>query len=185
MKITDGEKLILYLLCDIKDKLDITTELDTDFIKNAIGYNHLWGIEWKYPGIPFEESELPNEVKDVLNILEMWSIIEFSVKNLSETEKQKIEVSAIPFGKDPKFRGFDGNNESEYLSIASFLINDLDRFVEFKGRYLNSHMPVLASYFRMLKIYENYKQINSLFQKLPTETLIEILKAQIHPSNRD
>jgi uncharacterized protein YfbU (UPF0304 family) len=65
-----------------------------------------------------------------------------------------LEVDAKPFGKDPQFRGFDGNNESEYMSVASFLINDLERFEEFKGRSMNSHMPSIETYRRMLSAFE-------------------------------
>lgn len=178
MKLSDGEKLILYLLCDIKERLNIKTELDTDFLKNAIENNHLWGITWKYPGIPLQEEELPKEVVEVLNILEMWTSIEYSFSQLSNEDKQSLEKVAYPFGTNPKFNGFDGNNESEYLSIANFLINELDRFIDFKGRYLNSHIPVLNPYTRMYKKYAEFKKKYPFTQQIPFDNLTEILKEQ-------
>ena len=36
------------------------------------------------------------------------------------------------------FDGFDGNNDRHY-GLASFLVQDMGRFEEFKGRPLNSH----------------------------------------------
>ncbi|TOL43317.1 hypothetical protein CGH98_23025, partial [Vibrio parahaemolyticus] len=73
----------------------------------------------------------------------MWSFIEHSYAQLSDEEKVHLEEAAKPFGKDPKFPGFDGNNESSYMGIASFIVNDLERFEEFKGRNFNSHCPSL------------------------------------------
>ena len=141
MKITDGEKLILLMLSELYDKLEVNGEVEPDFIRSAIFSNNTWSIPWKYVGIPFEEQETPEIVKEVLDILDMWSMIERSYANLSEASKQFVDKEAAPFGKDPMFRGFDGNNESEYLGTASFLVNDLDRFEEFKGRDFNSHCP--------------------------------------------
>ena len=51
------------------------------------------------------------------------------------------------------FAGFDGNNESELYSIATFLINDMGRFTKFKGRELNSHTHTRERYRRMLSVF--------------------------------
>jgi len=40
----------------------------------------------------------------------------------------RIRIEAELFGEHVVFTGFDGNNEGEYMSIARFLINELDRF---------------------------------------------------------
>lgn len=80
-------------------------------------------------------------VKDVVNILTMWSSIENSYEKLSLEDKEIVQIEATPFGKHVKFDGFDGNNECSHFSIASFLIDHLNRFSNFKGRDLNSHTP--------------------------------------------
>lgn len=183
MKITDGEKLVLLMLAELYDNLNVEGEIEPDFIRSAIFGDKTWSIPWKYSGIPFEDQEPPEIVKEVLDILEMWSVIEYSYNQLSEEEKQMVEKEAEPFGKDPKFKGFDGNNEIDHMSTASFLINDLERYEEFKDRYLNSHAPTLDAYHRMLVVFkENQKNID--YFPLNNEEIINILKEKTHPDHR-
>jgi uncharacterized protein YfbU (UPF0304 family) len=184
VKISDGEKLILLMLSELYEKVGINGEIDPEFIKSAIFRDHLWGIPWKYSGIPFEDRETPAIVKEVVDVLDMWSFIEDRYQDLSDEDKSELAISAAPFGTDPKFRGFDGNNESEYMSVASFLINDLDRFELFKGRSMNSHMPSVDTYQRMLTVFEPMRRTLGFSRRLSVSDLSAILKAQIHPANK-
>jgi len=183
VKISDGEKLILLMLSEVYEEMHIEGEIEPGFIRSAIFRDQLWGIPWKYSGIPFDDQETPEIVKEVVDILAMWSFIEYRYQELSDVEKSQLADDAAPFGKEPKFRGFDGNNESEYMSIASFLINDLDRFGEFKGRSMNSHMPSIETYRRMLSTFEPMRR-NLMSGRLPLSNLSVILKEMIHPENR-
>lgn len=184
MNISDGEKLILLMLSELYDKLEVDGEIEPDFIRSAIYSDKMWSIPWKYSGIPFEEQETPEIVKEVLDILDMWSFIERSYGELSEKEKEFVEKEAVPFGKDPRFPGFDGNNETEYMGTASFLVNELDRFEEFKGRYFNSHCPSVESYKRMLTVYKTIMQKQD-YQLLSAQNIVNILLERVHPENRD
>ncbi|MBC8080898.1 MAG: YfbU family protein [Gorillibacterium sp.] len=183
MKITDGEKLILLMLSELYDKLGVDGEIEPDFIRSAIFSDKSWSIPWKYSGIPFENQETPEIVKEVLDILDMWSFIEYSYRELSEEDKAYVEKEAAPFGKDPRFRGFDGNNETDYMGTASFVVNQLNRFEEFKGRNFNSHCPSVDGYHRMLSVFEGIKN-NIYVESLNAEQLVRILKEKIHPENR-
>src|SRR5688572_7612554 len=107
MKISDGEKLIILMLTELYKKLELEDEIDPDFIRSAIFSDNLWSIPWKYPGIPFADQDTPEVVKEVLDILDMWSLIEHRYERLSKEEKAKLEQGAGAFGKEPKFRGFD------------------------------------------------------------------------------
>jgi uncharacterized protein len=82
--------------------------------------------------------------------------MEEAFEAMKKDERTRLAKEAEPFGKNIKFPGFDGNNESEHLSIARFLIEDLERFSRFREgrRDLNSRFPTLESYGRMLKIFE-------------------------------
>jgi uncharacterized protein YfbU (UPF0304 family) len=83
----------------------------------------------------------------------MWSFLESSYARLGGDDKARIADEAGVWGKHVTFLGFDGNNESEHRSIALFLVRDMDRFSDFKGRDLNSHMPLLDAYRRMLRMF--------------------------------
>lgn len=184
MKITDGEKLILLMLSELYEQREVEGEIDPDFIKSAIFSENLWGIPWKYSGIPFESQESPALVKEVVDILDMWSFIENAYEELSVEEKKKLEKDAEPFGKNPMFSGFDGNNETEHMSIARFLINDLDRFQEFKDRSLNAHMPTLETHHRMLSVFEGIRRTLTS-GSLSIEQLTTVLRERIHPEHRN
>ena|SRR5260221_10633672 len=179
MKLTNAEKLILIMLSEIYEKLGIgsDTEIDPKFVKSAIFSNNTWGLPWKYSGIPFDGSELtPTEVTEVVSYLDMWSFIEAAYKKLDARGKDALEEKAGALAKHVQFRGFDGNNESEYMSIARFMIDDLERFESFKGRDLNSHMPSVGSYRRMYQVFEPIRR-TLIDRELNVDELAAVLKA--------
>jgi uncharacterized protein YfbU (UPF0304 family) len=184
MKLTDGEKLIILMLADLYEKLRIDGETDPDFLRSAIFNNHLWGIRWKYSGIPFEPAEDPTVVREVVDILEMWSFMEFAYAEKNEEQKRRLAELAKPFRDDPRFTGFDGNNESEYMSAALFLVNQLDRFQNFKGRDLNCHHPSLAAHRRMLAVFESLRA-SLAYETLSVEQLAKLLNERIDPRHRE
>jgi uncharacterized protein len=99
MKLTDGEKLILVMLTEIFGKLGIEGKTDPKFVQSAIFNDMLWGLNWKYSGIPFEKTENPPAVSDVLRILDMWRFIEQSYEKLSPEDKTRVEIEASPLGE--------------------------------------------------------------------------------------
>jgi uncharacterized protein YfbU (UPF0304 family) len=163
--------------------LGIENGVDPKFVQSAIYSGNTWGLTWKFPGIFHNGGDTPAIVKDVVDILAMWSDIESAYQSLSSEDKARIETEVEPLGRDVQFRGFDGNNESEHFGIALFLVNDLERFSELKGRDLNSHMPSLGMYRRMLATYTPLRSSLSYSPLTPSQ-LIQILKEQIHPSRR-
>lgn len=185
MKISDGEKLIILMLSELYEKLGVEGEIEPDFIKTAIYSDQLWGIKWKYSGIPFEESDDPSIVKEVVDILDMWSFVERAFKELDAEEKIKLKADGAPFGDDPKFRGFDGNNETEYMGTAMFLVNELERFQEFQGRSFNSHSPSIDMHRRMLAEFEPIRRTLGHGRPMSLDDLTVILKAIIHPSRKE
>lgn len=184
MKLSDGEKIIILMLTELHEKLQVNGETEPDFLRSAIFNDHLWGIRWKYSGIPFEHSEDPPIVKEVVDILDMWSFIEHGYARLSEKDRQQLAVDAEPFGENPRFSGFDGNNESEHMSVAMFLVNQLDRFQDFKGRSFNCHHPSLQSHRRMLAAFEPIRA-SLADASLSVRQLTEIINARKHPDLRN
>ena len=174
MKLSDGEKLMLIMLCDIQEAQGINTSVNPEFVKSAIYYNCTWGLPWEYPGIPFEDTTTPSTVNNVVNILQMWTIIETSFASLTAAEKKKVENKAQPFGSNPRFTGFEQNSESEEYHIVLFLINHLNRFLNFKGRDLNSSIPLGGRYRRMYEVYEPMMS-NLGIESLSADGIIEIL----------
>lgn len=183
MTLSDGDKLVLLMLCELYEKLGIVGEVDPEFIKSAIFNDQIWAIRWKYPGIPFDESEDPEVVKEVLDILDMWSYIESSYNKLPTEERERLEGEHKNAGERLKFSGFDGNNESEYMGTAMFIVNDLDRFAWFRGRSFNCHHPSLQMHRRMLGVCKPIQKQRQ-YELMSVGDLLQILNARTHPSNR-
>jgi uncharacterized protein len=176
---SDGEKLITLMLCEIYKHMKLKSEIDPNFVEATIHRGHLWALGWEYSGI-FHGDEPDNATRtEVIQILEMWCFIERGYGKLSKKDKVRIETEADPFGKHVSFGGFDGNYEAGHLGIASFLINNLNRFSEFKGRDLNSHCPSLDAYRRMLKVFEPLRH-NLIGQELDASQITDILNMRKH-----
>lgn len=152
--ISDGEKLILMMLRDVYKHHKVTGDIDPDFIQNVLLGGHHWALGWNFTGLFHGRIDSMSVVKETLNVLEMWYFIESGYSKLSEKQKERVKLEAEPFGDLVRFRGFDGNTEGDYGRVAKFLIEDLGRFEDLKGRSLNSHVPTIQAYRRMLAAFE-------------------------------
>lgn len=152
MKLTDGEKVIIALLADIHKGLKIQGEIDVDRLMASVYGGHLWSLKWDMSGLLHEHEDSPDAVRQTVDILDMWDMVELSFADLGDDEKARVR--AVNHGHDPQFSGFDGNNESEFLGIARHLIEDMGRWDRFRGRGLNSHMPSVVGYLRMHGVFE-------------------------------
>ncbi len=158
VKFSDGEKLLLIMMRDLYKHLKLTnTEIDPEFVSEVILGGHYWAPKWELQGLFHDYEDNPQDVNFVVDVLDMWDFIESSYNELSKKDKERLEKEADPFGIHVKFMGFDGNNEASYIGIARFLIEKMGRFSNFKKRDLNSHMPTLATYRRMLSVFEQMR----------------------------
>jgi uncharacterized protein YfbU (UPF0304 family) len=184
VRLSDGDKLVLVMLCELFKYMKVKGgEIDPGFVEAAIFGGHYWGLEWKYTGLFHGHEDPKTVVSEVVNILDMWYFLEQGFGELSKQDKDRVAAEADPFGKNVVFRGFDGNNETEHVGVARFLIDQLDRFTEFKGRGLNAHMPTLEAYRRMLAVFEPIRRTLT-GRDLNASEIIEILNARAQPSRR-
>lgn len=157
---TNVEKLILWMLADIGEKLNAENK-DYALIREAVFTGNFWAIEWDLPGV-FAEARSQEVVRETTDILDMWSFIEDA--------------------SSERFPGFDGNRESEHVSVARMLTEHMERFESFKGRVGNGVLG-LDGYRRMYSVFEPIRA--TLHDRTLTDDEIErILAERIHPSNR-
>jgi uncharacterized protein len=112
------------------------------------------GYELNYGWIAehiFEQTMTEEQCSEVINILDMFTALERSYDELAE--KPNVEE------QDIRFHGFDGNHETDQMSYARFLIEKEHKFSSLAdagslGDNLNSHMPVLDTYRRMLAMWQ-------------------------------
>ena len=93
-----------------------------------------------------------SEGEFVLEILNLYRAIE-DYKRMSKD--QEIINKSYSY-----FRGFDGNNEGQYMQFSRFLINKQNKFSEQKDYLrkndnLNSHTPMISIYKRMLSKWKH------------------------------
>jgi uncharacterized protein YfbU (UPF0304 family) len=175
--LSDGEKLILLALKDLFKQANLHPgETDLDFISEVIIGGHYWAPRWKMSGVFHDHRDDLKSVRFVVDVLDMFSFVESATKQLSKRDKARVEGEAEPMGRHVKFRGFDGNNEADLLSIAHFFIHKMNRFTEFREHELNSHMPTVAAYKRMLKVFLPIRHDLS-GTGLSVDQLIAILRA--------
>lgn len=146
-KLTKTERLIISNQNRLLGFLD--PESSEYFNKKAeiaeYGYAGLYYqlFESIYDGISLEICD------ETFDILTMFRSIHFSIEDLSEDQKNNLNLDNL------KFEGFDLNNDPHY-GFMEFLIKKDDRYHEFKDLYRNSHsMTTLQKYRRMLKIKES------------------------------
>jgi uncharacterized protein len=184
MAFSNTERLIITMLCDIYEKLDIKDSFDPRFVRSAIYYGHDWALSWKYQGVFDVGAASETNVSFVVNVLDMWSILEESAEQLTLDEKMAVDGKIDPFTVDSlRFAGFDGNNETEYMSITRFMVEELGRFSRFKGRSFNCHHPSIDTYRRMYDVYAP-KRAGLADRLLNAEEIAEIMLARVHPSHR-
>ena len=180
MKLTDYEKLSLAMLSEIHTELKLNNNgIDSKFITKALDSGNEWAISHRFGQyLGFQDQESPQAVRFIYDVLDMWCFIEEAVEGLSEDDKKKLEEKAKPFGKNPRFSGFDGNNETRFYGIAKFIANETDAFGgRFANRDLNSHMHRVDFYKRMFELFEPWRD-NYPNRPLNVEELAELLNVR-------
>jgi uncharacterized protein len=178
-----SEMLLVSLLCELHKGLKVKGELDPVFIQSALHGGHFWGLEWEYSGLFHSHVDSTETVREVVDVLDMWDFLESGFEKLDKKGKDQLSKDADPFGKHVRFAGFDGNNETEHMGIARFMIEKMERFSRFKGRDLNSHHPSIDGYRRMLTVWEPLRKTLT-GRELTGAEIVKVLNALTHPEFR-
>lgn len=177
MIVTAAEKLILLMLSDLHDKLGLDG-IDTKFLRSAINSDNTWAINWEMPELTSDLSDTPSTAVDVVDYLHMWGLLEDSWSSLSEESRVRIS-NLSPFGRNLKFPGFHGDAESEQYSIARLFVDDMGRFERFKGRDLNSHVPMCEQYKKMFIKFDAITESSNSPGLLSATEIEEVLVAGV------
>lgn len=185
MNYTQQEKLQTMMLCEIYRALGIKDSFNPDLIEEALSADQYWAIDWAYPGLQ-SNNETPEKVKLFVDTYDMYEILKYTYDRLDEQDKAHVAASVSHFNEDHHlhFPGFDGNNETDYLSIGRML-KTMGRFSGNDDLTKNSHMPSADIYQRMLGVFlparDNTWSHNVGIGK---QELIDTLNARVHPRNR-
>ncbi|MBM7644067.1 uncharacterized protein YfbU (UPF0304 family) [Scopulibacillus daqui] len=144
MELSKVERLILFNQFSILEQLN-AKDAPYSYYKEILEHGYTYNYDEL---VEFLLDDVPREVCDeVWDILQMHRSIIHSYNNLESKD-------------DIKFKGFDGNEETEHMTYARFIIENMNRFEEQKLADYNTHFPTLNRYRRMLsewrKISERY-----------------------------
>jgi hypothetical protein len=182
VRFSGAETVIAAMVGEIHRHLKIDQELDPNFVRAAVTQGHTWALKRKYPGLFTTQHDRPSAVAEVIDILEMWWLIESGYAALSDTDKAKVAKEAAPLGSNVAFPGFDGNEEREQASIAKFLLTELGYYPDFAAKWKdrNTHTETLDAYRRMLSVFAPLRP--TLIGKMMTALqIIELLLAFAPP----
>lgn len=177
VQMTDSDRLILTMLCELQKGQKFKGNIDPNFIEEVIHGGHYWALNWEYPGLFHGYRDPKKSVSEVVDILDMWSFLEKGYEALSPKNKKIIKEKSEGLYSTVRLVGFDGNNETEHLGIARFLVEKMGRFERFKGRDFNSHSPSLKGYNQMLSVFLPIRT-TLIGQGLSFEQIIKILNAR-------
>lgn len=177
MNLSDGEKLILSMLCDLQQALKVRGSVDIELVRTFISDGQQYKPSLARSGTTDRSSARAQEVGQ---ILEMWSAVERGYKRLSLEEKEQVEAEAGPLGRGVRFSGFDDETEADHRDVARALIEESGRFDRFHGRKLSTDMPTLDGYRRMLALFGSMGPI-SADARLNVRQIIALANAEKHP----
>ena len=177
MNLSEGERLILVMLCDIHKALNLKSTIDLDALKPLIIETRSNGAGRPVNGASGDHPDRTVVTTEVSDILDMWSAIERGYKHLSVDEKRTVEAEAGPLGRGVRFSGFDAEREIEYRETANVLIEETGQFERFQGRNLDAHMPALAGYRRMLRLYGPMRSVSG-DRRLDVRQIIALANAE-------
>ena len=175
--LSEGEKLILTMLCDLYRKVGAEGPLDPDFLQSAIRGGHFWAIEWQHPSFTHSHANRHSHGQFVTDVLGMWKTLEDCFAALSPVEKGRVVAEAGLPGP-PTFPGWHGDSETDHKSIARFMTNRMNVFPSFRDKAVrDSGTPAIPGYRRMLARFAEIRGPNR-DKALGVEDLIALLKAQ-------
>lgn len=169
MDISVKERILLINQYEILKRLDKNNTKHYDELIEILssGYSIFYN---QIEGVLLDEMQ-ESEGRIVLDILSVYRIIE-SYKKKNPNDKDIVDHLWSTF------KGFDGNEEAEYLGFTQFLLNNQGKFTEQliyndQTDDFNSHMPVLDKYRKMINSWQNFgKKYN-----LSKENILQILNA--------
>lgn len=109
-----------------------------------------YALHYKDVAEAFYDEELSEEeCTFVLDVLDMYRSITFSYRHLKDEAVVPGEEFSVS-EKDIRFKGFDGNNEGQYMAYCRYFVEDLGRFQELVDDHgfqdFNSHTPMIETY---------------------------------------
>ncbi len=180
MILSDGERLILLMLCDMQNGDPKRREIDPELVQQSIVSDQLWGLRFKYDNLLPGQYETPPEVSEVFDILEMYNLLGDHYGYMSDGDKKRIDAES-PLG-EPKFPGFDSHETGPHSGIARYIVEDLRIYKQFTNN-ITSGVHTLDRFRRMLRVYLPLRDTLGSGKMTPDQ-MLSVLNETTHPTQR-
>lgn len=148
MNLSKSERLILINQFLILEKFNPDEEkmyaLNRKILENGFVQNYNELFEWIPDDVPVA---ITQEVWDILKMYHSLNLSFHALEDHGDLKKENV-----------KFRGFDGQLETIYMSYAKFVLHDLDKYdlIRDIAKYpiYQTDRPMLEKYRRMLAVWK-------------------------------
>ena len=155
MKLSPAERLILTMLAETQIALNGEFSIDPLAVRDAIAYDQLWALNF-LTDVDEQNHHIPGVVLETCQMLEMWSNIESSIRNMTDSERGTL-IGDVGI-ENCYFKGFYPN-QSEHHIISLILIKRLKRFSEFSDRRMASSDSFSIDRYRDMMFFMNEKKL--------------------------
>jgi uncharacterized protein YfbU (UPF0304 family) len=160
MELTKAERFILLNQYRILEKLDPGEAHACEEARQILEYGYV--LEYGMLVSHLDDDMSEEECKEVREVLDMYRALKKAHRDLP--------VGTVT-AADAAFKGFDGNDETNQFSYATFLIETQGKWGESKVDPINSHWPMLSRYRSMIA---SWKQSANKWE-LTAEDTVRIL----------
>jgi uncharacterized protein YfbU (UPF0304 family) len=147
MKLSQIERIILINQYKILNALKVET---CDAELSALRGNFELALDWVFQPVS-EKSVSLEDCQEVESILKMFSYLRASHDRLPD-KSEKANINIV-------FSGFDGATEADQYAFAHYLFEHDKRFTDIKPAHLNSGVPFLPRYRKMLQAFVKYRNV--------------------------
>jgi hypothetical protein len=172
---TTTEKLTLLMMCDLFDHLGVDGDIDSSIVRKAVNSGNTWAIEREYQILSIEEVPIKIQ-KKVDSALIAYRNLSNSLRALTSAECDELKAKYKLKTHDTfiQFPGYDGNNESDYMSAASMLCT-LGLYTEQQEIDKNSHEENADDYDNVISSLEVLRKAGHNINRLDRSHLDEVL----------
>lgn len=145
------ERVILNLLLEVQDKLEGNTS--NKLFREAIENGFKSEYSFYMTQLAYKDEFEPNKARFVYDVFQCYEEIQRSAVELKDKELTKKVI----------FPGYDGNNETDYMAFAQFLVKrEQYAHLDGAGENMNSHFMTIHYYGQMLERWRRISQNKSL-----------------------
>lgn len=178
MMMTNLEKVILLMLCEMHRHLGIQGEFNALRVQEYISKDLSWMIDRYINRTLSKKNVIENNYEELYSILQAWIVVEREINRLEEEAGQIVIAREDP-RYSRRYTGFNPITETSFFEDAAFLINSAypEEFCTLANREDSSDAMRIYYYRRILSRFREIAGEKPFYKvQLDIEQLMYILR---------